>query len=137
MKQLKYGKKIQMETFDKINLITNDLEKMVLTIDNYCNKLNQEFAKRIIQLIDDIAEGEHLDAAMLKEKYFKSHTEINESETIKNSEEDSDIILEVSIINGETYYYENKDHGKVFNNKSIHVGIYKNNKIIINEPIEA
>ena len=39
-------------------------------------------------------------------------------------------LLDTIEFNGKTYYYENKDKGQVFDNKSKQVGFYKDGKIV-------
>ncbi len=128
MKELKYCKKIKQEvgTFSEL-------------IDSYCLKMNQEFAKRMNQLVEDIAAGENLDPKMLKSKYIKSQssksisTISEETPEELNSEEFNGELLEVIKINNITYYYEKKALGNVYNNSSKIVGVYKDNKVILNE----
>ncbi len=140
MKKLKCTKKIKNETHTFIQLI-----------DNLCSKLNKEYAKNMNKLLENIAKGEKLDIKELKDKYLKTLN--NLSDDIKNEEENGnaddeidektvsleedtnsieEIIFDKIILDGSNYYYENKENGKVYDNKSKIVGIYKNNQFILN-----
>ena len=143
MKKLKNTKKIQ-----------NEVIVFQEVINNYCSKINKEYAKNMNKLIENIAKGENLDINILKEKYLKtldenenekeeqSHIEIktqNETESeveidIKNSETYTfeEIIFDKIVIDGTNYYYENKDNGRIFDSSSKIVGIYKNKMFVIN-----
>ncbi len=139
MKKLKYSKKIKNETQTFIQLI-----------DNLCSKLNKEYSKNMNKLLENIAKGEKLDINMLRNKYLNTFnnettkeedndvniesdnnedTETNVSSNINSFEE---IIFDKIILNGSDYYYENKENGRIYNNKSKIVGIYKNNEFILN-----
>jgi hypothetical protein len=79
-----------------------------------------------------IAEGENIDINILKSKYLKSKDLITLNENqIKNSEENSEELLDRVEFGGKVYYYENKDKGKVFDSDYIEVGIIKNKSIIL------
>ena len=143
MKQLKYSKRIIQET-----------KAFVQLIDFYNNKLNKEYAKNIYNLCKKIADGENLDFEMLKNKYLKKSSDVQqpeytisniilkesdelgesvESENLDNSdnsENSEDMILDKIIIGGINYYYENKDNGKIFNSASKVVGEFKNKEFL-------
>ncbi len=142
MKKLKYTKKINKEA-----------QTFIQMIDNLCNKLNKEYARNMNKLLQNIAKGENLDINMLKEKYLKTldissseedKEEINDtihiilSDTSNEIDNDidneidnnslEDIIFDKIVINGNNYYYENKENGKIYDAKSNIVGCYNNNK---------
>ena len=146
MKKLKNTKKMQ-----------NEILEFQEVINNYCSKINKEYAKNMNKLIENIAKGEKLDINILKEKYLKtldldekeeqSEIEIKplneevktdtESEVdinIKNSETNTfeEIIFDKIIIDGTNYYYENKQDGKIYDSSSKIVGVYKNKMFVIN-----
>ncbi len=136
MKKLKYTKKIQKEAQTFIHLI-----------DNLCSKLNKEYARNMNRLLENIAEGEKLDINMLKDKYLKtldistlnekiSTIEIEEIEETEENTNDTnsfeEIIFDKIILDGNNYYYENKENGKIYDSKSKIVGYYKNNKFVLN-----
>jgi hypothetical protein len=136
MKKLKNTKKIQNEV-----LVFQEV------INNYCSKINKEYAKNMNKLIENIAKGENLDINILKEKYLKtlddkeepeqSHVEIKTlNETVSEVEIETntfeETIFDKIIIDGTNYYYENKDNGRIFDSSSKIVGIYKNKMFVIN-----
>lgn len=138
MKKLKYTKKIQ-----------NEVKSFSQLIDNYCSKLNKEYAKNVNKLLENIAKGENLNLEMLKEKYLNKlsdtteETQIEVSEIKNDSNDNNDtenndtnsyeeIIFDKIVINGSNYYYENKENGKIYNSSSNIVGVYKNKKFVLN-----
>ncbi len=131
MKKLKYSKKIQ-----------NEIQTFSQLIDNYCSKLNKEYAKNVNKLLEEIAKGEKLNLEMLKEKYLNKLSEADTNEEapiqvseIKTEENDNsyeEIIFDKIVINGTDYYYENKENGKIYNASSNIVGTFKNKKFILN-----
>jgi hypothetical protein len=133
MKKLKYTKKIK-----------NEMHTFMQLIDNLCSKLNKEYAKNMNKLLENIAKGENLDINILKDKYLKTLeiSNVNEDEVEVKLEEDTnnddennsfeEIIFDKIIINGNDYYYENKENGKIYDTKSKIIGIYKNNQFLLN-----
>jgi len=144
MKKLKTTKKLQ-----------NEVKVFQEVINNYCNKINKEYAKNMNKLIKNIAKGENLDVEMLKEKYLntlnqevevkidinKEHetviildTELDNEYVSENTELNSfeEIIFDKVVIDGTNYYYENKDNGRIYDSSSKIVGVYKNNLFLIN-----
>ncbi len=126
MKKLKYSQKILSDTAAFIKMI-----------EYKCNKINKEHAKNMIKLVNAIAEGENLNLDMLKEKYLniKKKEEILEEEdddkTLTLNYSDTDKILDKTIIEGISYYYENKENGNVYNSSLKLVGTFTNNKVLI------
>ena len=146
MKKLKNTKKMQ-----------NEILEFQEVINNYCSKINKEYAKNMNKLIENIAKGEKLDINILKEKYLKTldldekeeqseieikplneevktDTESDVDINIKNSETNTfeEIIFDKIIIDGTNYYYENKQDGKIYDSSSKIVGVYKNKMFVIN-----
>lgn len=113
MKQLKYAKKIQIES----NIFAQNMT-------TYCNKINKEYLNSVNKLIDQIALGENLDAEMLKKKYIKK--------TVKSMNDVSDVMLDKMVINGRAYYYEKIQDGNVYDKNAHTVGVYTNNQITLN-----
>ncbi len=129
MKKLKTTKKIMTQTINFLQLV-----------ENYCIKINKEYAKNVNNLLKKIAEGEDLDYETLKNKYFKTETktlfdEVFEKQEQEISTEDTnvseEIILDKIIINGNNYYYENKENGKIYDASSKIVGNYKNKEFML------
>ena len=129
MKKLKTTKKIMTQTINFLQLV-----------ENYCIKINKEYAKNVNNLLKKIAEGEDLDYETLKNKYLKTETktlfdEVFEKQEQEISTEDTnvseEIILDKIIINGNNYYYENKENGKIYDASSKIVGNYKNKEFML------
>jgi hypothetical protein len=143
MKKLKHSKQMLL-----------DAQAFLKNIETNYSKLNKEYAKNILKLLEKISIGEKLDLEMLKAKYlneeepviitnnittnitiFSNITDISEEiiseETSSEvtSEEvitNEEIILDKITINNNIYYYENKDNGRIFDVNSKVVGEYKN-----------
>ena len=133
-----------------------DAQAFLKNIETNYSKLNKEYAKNILKLLEKISIGEKLDLEMLKAKYLNEEEPViitnnitifsnitdNISEEIITSEniidEDTssevtssevileEIILDKITINSINYYYENKDNGRIFDVNSKVVGEYKN-----------
>ena len=128
-KKLKYSKKIKQTVNEFIENVTIDDpekgEKLLETIDTFYSKINKEYMKELICMVDMIALGENLDANMLREKYLQiKKPDIPEPD-------DTSIILDKIIIDGMVYYCEQKEDGNVYNSSSIIVGTKENNIIKI------
>ena len=106
-------------------------EADILTNEEHLKLLLDDRLKLLIQISND----EKLDLEMLKIKYLNiSNTEkkveiINEKIT---KPQEKDELLDKIVLNNETYYYQPKQNGFVYNNKSQIVGSYINKKIIFN-----
>jgi hypothetical protein len=117
-----------MNKLSNIDKIEQQAAKFLDIIGLLSKKSNKEHLKEMTKLIENIAKGEKLDANMLKAKYLNIE-DINLNPITEIDEDDN--LLDKIIMNGSEYFFENKQDGKVYNNKSIIVGIYKNNKIIL------
>jgi hypothetical protein len=128
-KKLKYSKKIKQTVNEFIENVTIDDpekgEKLLETIDTFYSKINKEYMKELICMVDMIALGENLDANMLREKYLQ----IKKPDIVEP--DDTSIILDKIIIDGMVYYCEQKEDGNVYNSSSIIVGTKENNIIKI------
>ena len=121
-----------MKKSKEITLLQNEMissiENFDILINQYLKKIKKEYSQILIdekhKLINNIAEGENLDVNFLKTKYLKSK-ELNSVSGVKNniSDENEDL-LDKTIINNETFYFENKEKGKVFNSSYNHVCFY-------------
>lgn len=86
-----------------------------------------------IKLLSDICKGENLDFNVLSKKYLKNKELDEISDEISKEEfTDEKEVLSKEIINGITYYYDNKDMGNVYNTSNKIIGRYKNNKVVFN-----
>jgi hypothetical protein len=127
-----------MSKTKELKSIKLKLATVLETVDTIINqdlkKLKKEYQQKVLeektQLLIKIAEGEKLDLNLLKSKYLKSKElhNIDETSLLVDTEE----LLDRIIINGNTYYYENKEKGKVYDMNNKEVGHYKNNNIILN-----
>jgi len=127
-----------MKKSKEITLLQNEMissiENFDILINQYLKRIKKEYSQILIdekhKLINNIAEGENLDVNFLKTKYLKSK-ELNSVSGVKNNTADeNEDLLDKTIINNETYYFENKEKGKVFNSDYNHVGYYKNSNIV-------
>ena len=102
-------------------------ENILLIKKEYKNNVKEENYKLLL----NICKGENLDFNVLQRKYLKTndlpetHTHNNDTDTI------SDTILNKITINGNDYYYEDKENGIIYNSDSVQVGVFSNGKHII------
>ena len=110
-----------------------NIQNIDLLVSQYLKKIKKEFAQIIIEeknkLLLKIAEGENIDINSLKSKYLKSKELTFDETPNENNTEEIEQLLEKIIIDGKTFYYENKEKGKVFDDKTNEIGIYKNSSI--------
>jgi hypothetical protein len=136
MKKSKEITDINLEIFSSISKMEENIETFTTHVSEYYKKIKKEFSKILLEekcaLLNKIAEGEDLDIDVLKSKYLKSKDIItlNESND-KNSEINSEELLDRIEHNGTVYYYENKEKGKVFDSNYNEVGLFKNRSIIL------
>lgn len=117
MKSLKYAKKINEEAAVFSQLI-----------ESYCAKINKEYMKQILQLLEEIAVGEGIEFAYLKQKYIKnSKQDTEESTTPENGDEE--ILLDKIIYENKIYYIDRANDDDVYDIHSNKIGKYKNDKI--------
>jgi hypothetical protein len=125
------------EILDIYNELTTSLEVSQELTKLYYKKIKKEYSSVLIEekhkLLQKIAEGENIDLEVLKNKYLKSKELLNHSISSTSSiDNESEHLLDSTIVDGITYYYENKDKGKVYNNEYKEIGVFKNNKITLN-----
>jgi hypothetical protein len=136
MKKSKEITDINLEIYSSISKMEENLETFTTHVSEYYKKIKKEFSKILLEekcaLLNKIAEGEDLDIDTLKSKYLKSKDiiSLNESND-KNSEINSEELLDRIEHNGKVYYYENKEKGKVFDSNYNEVGLFKNRSIIL------
>jgi len=117
--------------------LLKQMENLNDLIISYQKKIKKEASIIIIEekikLLQKIADNENLDLNYLKSKYLKSKELINlNNSLVLNTNTDSEELLDKVEINGITYYYENKEKGKVYSEEYTEVGTFKNNTIILN-----
>ncbi len=132
-----------------------DAQAFLKNIETNYSKLNKEYAKNILKLLERISIGENLDLEMLKNKYLNTEepaiinkiifsnisseeniseehissditSDENNSSEITSDNTNDEIILDKITINNINYYYENKDNGRIFDVNSKVVGEYRN-----------
>jgi len=117
MRKLKRPKKI----LDLINEYTKDLTSEIEKIKKDHKKIVLESNSK---LLSQIAKGENLDELSLIDKYLKKSNKIPVVETLPEVSEKSIDLLNHLLLEGEDYFYEDKENGTVFNNKNKKVGEY-------------
>jgi len=127
MKKLKHLKKIG-----------KSLDEFVIEIKKEMDKLKKEHQKQILlsntELLNKIAEGENLDKIYLIDKYLdkkdlKKSKDSVEEEDEKDDTEESTELLSHMTFKGNDYFFEDKENGKVYDNKSKQVGVFNLGKI--------
>lgn len=118
------------------NEIEASIENTADLIKAYHKKVKKEYSVILSEeknkLLEKISENENLDLNMLKNKYLKPKELANVSNTPINILDQSEELLDKTIVNGIIYYYENKEKGKVYNESYNEVGTFKNNVITLN-----
>lgn len=118
------------------NELILQFENTELLINEYKKKIKKEYQQILIEeknkLLTKVAEGEKLNINDLKNKYLKPKEITMPEKILKQLIDNNEELLDKIIIEGEVYYYENKDNGKVFDIKNKEVGIFKNGSILLN-----
>lgn len=122
------------ELYPHVNSMLADIDT---TIKDYSKKIKKELSQKLIdekiKLLKAICDGENLSFSDLKSKYLND----KEKKSVKDSYEYNDTnveeLLDAISINGKIYFYENKDKGKIFNEKSEVVGEFKNGLPVLNK----
>lgn len=129
---MKKSKEIQLFQSE----IQTSVQNIELIVNQYLKKIKKEYSQIIIEeknkLLLKIAEGENIDINSLKSKYLKSKELTFDEGTDHSNIEEAEQLLEKITIDGKIYYYENKEKGKVFDDKSTEIGTYKNSSFTFN-----
>lgn len=128
-----------MKKSKELQKLQNDLglhlEAMQTSIAQTIKQIKKEHNELLIdeknKLLAKIAEGEKLDLNTLKAKYLKSKEIISFDDLATSALDDTEELLDTATINGITYYYENKEKGKVYNAVNKEVGYIKNGNITL------
>jgi hypothetical protein len=129
---------ISMKTPKHIKKIKDETTAFLQLLETYCAKLKKEHQKICLeqtnQLISAIAKGENLDEYELRQKYLN----IKEKKSVEsnNIELDDELLLDKVVLNEQTYYYENKENGNIFNASSKQVGNFSKGQFIINSKVQ-
>tara|TARA_B100001093_G_C26632048_1_gene929326 strand:- start:423 stop:803 length:381 start_codon:yes stop_codon:yes gene_type:complete len=125
MKKLKHLKKIN-----------NILDEMMLELKKESEKLKKEYQRQLIvsntELLNRIAEGENLDIVHLLDKYMDGKTLKKSDEKSNELIEESNELLSHMMHKGKDYFFEDIENGKVYDDKSNHVGVFNLGKIKFN-----
>jgi hypothetical protein len=128
-----------MKTYESLKDFYPKLNSMLGEIDIYIKdnikKIKKEFETKLIeekiQLLKIICKDESLNFNEIKDKYLtdkeKKYIKVSDMPKIDNEK-----LLDTISIDGITYFYENKENGKVFNTKSKTVGYMSNGVAILN-----
>ena len=123
MKKLKHLKKLNK----LIDELSSEMKKEI-------DKLKKEHSKNLIlantELITKISEGENIEIVYLIDKYLDKKSSIEKK--IKNEEtplENNEDLLCLMKLDDKEYFYEDKEGGKVFDNKSNQIGVFNLGKI--------
>ena len=108
-----------MKKSKEINNFHNDLlmqfESIELLINDYKKRIKKEYQQVLIDL---------------KRKYLKSKEITLTDEINLPIPEENEELLDRIILEGNIYYFENKERGKVFDTSNNEVGVVKNGSII-------
>lgn len=114
-----------------------NMENIDLIIDKYIKKIKKEYSQILIdekkKLLQKISDGEKIDINVLKSKYLKAKelSNYDNTKTVILTENMEDL-LDTIEIDDVTYYYENREKGKVFNTDNEEIGFIKNNNVVFN-----
>jgi NADPH-dependent glutamate synthase beta subunit-like oxidoreductase len=121
------------ELYPKINSLLGEIDNEVKeSIKRMKKEYNTCLIEEKISLLKKICSGEELDFASLKDKYLNDKEKKLIKEQVEIKEVSNEILLSSTQINGTQYFYENKEKGNVYDNKSKIVGSVKNGIPIIN-----
>jgi hypothetical protein len=128
-----------MKKSKELNNFHNDLvtqfESIELMINDYKKRIKKEYQQLLIEeknkLLLKVAEGEKLNINDLRIKYLKAKEIISMDDAVQELVEETEELLDKIVIEGEVYYYENKEKGKVFDASNIEVGIFKSGSILL------
>uniref|UniRef100_A0A6C0J5E1 Uncharacterized protein n=1 Tax=viral metagenome TaxID=1070528 RepID=A0A6C0J5E1_9ZZZZ len=117
----------------QVKKLKTEISAMSELFDNNLDKINKEHNKILLQslsnLIQNICQGENIDEVYLREKYLNVNTTPNKEEK-KTAINKLEELLDKVNINGKEYYYQNKQNGLIYNNKSKIIGKYINEDFV-------
>ena len=121
-------KDMYSNTNSALGEIDNSIKDMLDKIKKA--SIDEKFEEKI-KLLEDMCKGEGLNFTEMSTKYL---TEKEQKKIIKPvntiNEINSDDLLDTIKIDNQTYYYENKNKGTIYNSERKSVGIYKDGKFI-------
>jgi hypothetical protein len=120
------------ELYPHINSLLGDIDT---SIKDYTKKIKKDTLNVIIdekiKFLREICEGEKLNFDELKMKYLSEKERKQIKEIIDLNEIKVEELLDTIDINGTTYFYENKEKGKIYDTKTEIVGEIKEGKHIL------
>jgi len=121
------------ELYPKVNSLLGEIDA-VMKEDS--KKIKKEYINNMteikIQFLKEICEGEELNFDKMKNKYLTDKERKNIIDIIESKEIKNEVLLDTISINNKNYFYENKESGIIFDNKSKQVGVYKNGVHLLN-----
>ena len=118
-----------MRKLKKLKKILEILDEYQSEIKNEIEKTKKEHQKIVLEsnskLISEIAKGENLDEISLVEKYLKKSKSKSKKLQLPNESEINEELLSHISIEGEDYFYQDKNNGNVYDSKSKKVGQFK------------
>ena len=130
MKKLKGLKNLHDIFVDSINSLDCELQTQ---LKNIKLEYQQNITDEKIKLLEDICKGEGLDLNKIKLKYLKPKEIAKLSHRIVPNILESSIneeMLDTIIIDNIRYYYDAKENGIVYNEKSVAVGKFMEGEVI-------
>jgi hypothetical protein len=120
------------ELYTKVNSLLGEIDKEVLdAITKQKKENNTLLINEKIKLLKDICDGEKLNFDELKHKYLNEKEKKNIKEKVNTFKLSNESLLDTFEINGELYFYENKEKGIIYDKKTNKpVGIIKNGEPI-------
>jgi hypothetical protein len=110
--------------------LLSHIEIMETLTNQYIKKIKQEYAEIVfdaqVKLLQKVASGENLNAEKLRQKYLKNKKMLVKLPDNVNNED----LLDKIEIDGNTFYYENRENGSVFDVEYKQVGSYLDNQIV-------
>jgi hypothetical protein len=119
-------------------IFVNSINELDIKLQDQLKNVKQEYQKNVInekmQLLIAVCNGEGLNLNTIKIKYLKASeiSKVSVVEVVEHIKIEEEELLDKIEIDGEQYYYEAKDNGIIYNQKSISVGVYKDNEFILN-----
>ena len=120
------------DLYTKVNSLLGEIDKEVLDATTKQKKENNTLLiNEKIKLLKDICDGEKLNFDELKHKYLNEKEKKNIKEKVETIKVSTESLLDTFKINGELYFYENKEKGIIYDKKTNKsVGIIKNGEPI-------
>ena len=120
------------ELYTKVNSLLGEIDKEVSdAITKQKKENNTLLINEKIKLLKDICNGENLNFDELKHKYLNEKEKKYIKEKVETFKVSNESLLDTFESNGETYFYENKEDGIIYDkNTNKPVGVIKNGEPI-------